>query len=115
METCFNWCGHDDDLAWISSDEQKWKTRLMKLAVKHPEKVTIRKRPEENDGCIYLTLPRDWIRVKPPRELSEEQKAAVAERLMKAREKAEQTISMMKACIRTIVVVRLLARVNAGR
>ena len=87
METCMNWCGPDDNLAWVSTDERKWITRLRKLNARYPEAVRIRKLPEANDGCLCLTLPREWIRIYPPRVMSENKKQQLAEQLKTARAK----------------------------
>lgn len=78
----------DEGRAWFSSDERKWKKRIMKLAEEYPEQVKITVYPEDNDGCINAWIPAKWIRVKPPvkRNLTEEQRMAMSERLKKARE-----------------------------
>lgn len=53
--------------------------RLRKLAEEYPKEIALR----EDDGCIFCTLPVDWIRVLPKRKctLTDEQKKANAERL----------------------------------
>ena len=85
METCFNYC--DKEVAFFSSDERKWITRIRKLAKDFPDKVEILKQPEDNDGCIYAKLPSSALKVsvRKTRILSEEQRQAYAERLTKAR------------------------------
>lgn len=86
METC---CEYTDKTLFVSSDHQKWINKIRKLADQYPDDVEIKNRPEENDGCICATMPSDWLRISPPRkvEMSEEQKAELAERLRLAREK----------------------------
>ena len=86
METC---CEYTDKTLFVSSDHQKWIYRIKKLAEQYPNVVTIKNRPEENDGCICATMPSEWLRIAPPRkvELTEEQKAELSERLRMAREK----------------------------
>ena len=85
METCFNYCG---DKAFFSSDERRFITKIHKLTVKYPEQVRIIKEPEDNHGCIYCELPKEWFRIQPPikRNLSEEQKQEIAVRLKRTRE-----------------------------
>ncbi len=77
----------EDQVLWFSSDEQKWKTRIMKLAAEHPEEVTIKKCPEENGGCFYATMPASWLKIGPPRkrELTDEQRAEIGTRLNSSR------------------------------
>ena len=85
-------CGYmDDKTMWVSTDEKKWIKRLLKLAAQHPDEVTIRARPEENDGCLYLKCPASWLKISPPlhRNLTDEQRAIASER-MKLRRKTNQ-------------------------
>lgn len=88
METAMGYLTEDEGRAWFSSDEKKWKNRIMKLADEYPEQVKITVYPEDNDGCINAWIPAKWIRVKPPikRSLTDEQRMAMSERLKKARE-----------------------------
>lgn len=88
METAMGYLTEDEGRAWFSSDERKWKKRIMKLAEEYPEQVKITVYPEDNDGCINAWIPAKWIRVKPPikRNLTDEQRMAMSERLKKARE-----------------------------
>lgn len=85
METCINYV--DSDTAYVSSDERKWCNKVRKLAESHPEQVRIIKKPEENGGCVYATVPAGWVRIQPPktRNLTDEQKNELAERLRFAR------------------------------
>lgn len=88
METAMGYLTEDEGRAWFSSDERKWRNRIMKLAEEYPEQVKITVYPEDNDGCINAWIPAKWIRVKPPvkRNLTDEQRMAMSERLKKARE-----------------------------
>lgn len=81
METCFNYC--DPDVAFFSSDERKWITRIRKLKKKFPDKITILAEPETNDGCIYCKIPTSALRIQistpTGRTLTEEQRQRMAE------------------------------------
>ena len=84
METCFNWV--DDGLCFASSDDRHWISVIRRAAKDHPEDVTILAEPQNNDGCIYAKMPISYIHVYKPRQaaqLSDEQKAVLAERLRK--------------------------------
>lgn len=82
METTVSYVTSDDGKsAWMSTDEQRWIKRLKKWEEEYPGEVTVRARPEENDGCWYGKIPRAWVKVAPPRQMSEEQRAAAAARL----------------------------------
>ena len=85
METYFNYCSLD--IAFFSSDERRWITRIHKLKQEHPDDITILREPETNDGCIYCKLPVSYLKIQAPikRELTEEQKQVLRERLAKTR------------------------------
>lgn len=89
IETCFNYV--DKDVGFFSSDEQKWINRIYKLKEQYPDQVTILREPEENDGCIYCRLPSSWLRIRPKieRELSEEQRQEMRDRLSAYRNSSE--------------------------
>lgn len=90
METAMEYVS--DRVMWVSTDEDKWKRRFIKWAEEYPDEVTIKRRPENNDGCLYCTCPASWLRVRPPlkKNMSDEQKAANAERMRKWRESMKQ-------------------------
>lgn len=87
METC---CEYTDSVMWLSTDERRMITRMMKLIAEHPDETEIIKRPEENDGCLYCKVPAMWLKIAPPvkREMSDEQKAAASQRMQKLNEQA---------------------------
>ncbi len=85
METC---CEYTDSVMWVSTDERRMITRMMKLIAEHPDETEIIKRPEENDGCLYCKVPSTWLRIAPPvkREFTDEQKEKFKKNLLKAKE-----------------------------
>lgn len=88
IETCFNYCGEQPvEKGYFSSDEVRWINRIHKLKEEHPDEVEILKEPEDNDGCIYCKIPTKWMKLQPPKNLSEELREAARERITAAREK----------------------------
>lgn len=85
MDTCYNCC--EPGKGWFSSDERKWINKIYKLKEQYPDLVDIRNEPETNDGCISCTVPSAWFKLQPPRRLNmtEEERAAVGERLKASR------------------------------
>ena len=81
METCFNYT--EKDHGFFSSDERKFINKVHKLKEQYPDEVRIITEPEENDGCIYCTMPIQWftIRVPKKRVLTDEQRAELSERM----------------------------------
>ena len=55
METCFN-CT-DREIGYFSSDERRFITKVRRLKAKYPDQVRIIREPEDNDGCIYCSIP----------------------------------------------------------
>lgn len=81
---------YDGDIMHFSSDEKRWINRIRKLMKTHPDSIRIIRDPEENDGCLYCTLPSSWFRIHPPpakRECTEEEREAPRKRLKEARER----------------------------
>ena len=86
METV---CNYTDKTMFVSSDQQRIINRVRKLADQYPDQVTIRKHPEQNDGCIYATMPAEWLKLSPPikREMTDEQRLAASERMKELAQK----------------------------
>lgn len=85
-ETSWNYIS-DDNIAYFSSSERKWITKIRKLAEANPNEVKIVREPEDNDGTIYAQVPSTWLYVRKPKQvnLTDEQRAAAAERLKAAK------------------------------
>lgn len=75
--------------ASLCSGERKWINRILKLKEEHPDEIDIKEYPENNQGIILAHFPKKWLKINPPRQMSDEQKAAMAERLKTAREAKE--------------------------
>ena len=87
-ETSFDYLGADTHATFCSS-ETKYINKILKLKESYPDDVTIQAYPEKNHGMIVALIPKSWLKVAPPRkrEMTEEQRAAAAERLSAARAK----------------------------
>lgn len=81
----------DDGRMYVSSDEKKFINRILRLKENYPDDVEIIKLPEENDGCVYATVPIKWLKLSPPRvnNMTESQRQEIAERLASYRKKKE--------------------------
>ena len=55
------------------------KSKLLKLAKEHPNEVNIIS--ENEDGSIFAHIPISYVKISPPRKMSDEQKKAAGERL----------------------------------
>ena len=83
-ETAIDHMGRSD-YAGVSTGEYSVKLRLSRLAEKYPDEVKMI--ADNTDGSVYYHVPWKWIKIRPPRQISEEQRAASAERLRLARER----------------------------
>ena len=63
--------------ATLTISQQKYKNRIYELKERFPDEVDIR---ENNDGSILAHIPTKWIKINPPRKLSEEYKTELAQR-----------------------------------
>lgn len=67
----------------VTTNERKWITKLNKLAEQRPDEVKIVITPEDNHGYLLAHVPKSYMKLSPPktRVLTDEQKAAAAERM----------------------------------
>lgn len=74
-------------IAWIRGGEyaevsahngSKMKGRVLKLAEQHPENVKVL--ATNKDGSIFAHVPVKYVKLRAPRELTEEQRAELVER-----------------------------------
>ena len=86
-ETCVGYIS-DEKYATFCSSETKWINKILKLHDNYPSDVKIVYYPEKNNGMIYAHIPKNFIKISPPRQVNytDEQRAAMAERLAAARE-----------------------------
>ena len=54
----------------------RWKNRMRKLKTEHPRSVEITENP---DGIMYCEFPASWIKINPPRKVSDKVREARAE------------------------------------
>lgn len=82
-----------DDMASVTVYESKYINQLKTLAEKHPDEVKLISTGIV--GVVLAHLPKKYVHVsfgeRVKREMSEEQRAAAAERLKKAREKKAES------------------------
>lgn len=75
-----------DETATVSLSSKRYVNRILRLAERHPKEVEIV--AQNPDGSLCANIPASWIRFNPPanREMTEEQRNAARERLLKYRE-----------------------------
>lgn len=75
METIYNY-NQEDPLASCYTMDKALMRRLDALAEKHKEITIVR----ESKGAREYTFPKKWIKVRAPKELSDEQRENMAKR-----------------------------------
>lgn len=74
-------------IEWIKGDEYAGvtvpsgtalKSKLIRLAEKNPKEVTII--VENKDGSLFAHVPVSYVKISPPRQVSDEQREAAGER-----------------------------------
>ena len=74
-------------IEWIKGDEYAGvtvpsgtalKSKLIRLSEKNPKEVTII--VENKDGSLFAHVPVSYVKISPPRQVSDEQREAAGER-----------------------------------
>ena len=83
IENCIEFLNGQDTMT-ASFCWKKYINKIKRLAKKRPNEVIIL--AENEDGSICVKLPMKYLKISPPREVSEEQREASGERLKQYRE-----------------------------
>ena len=88
-ETAINYCS-DENFMTIYTQEKKWINKIYNWKTEYPNDVEIR--IINRDGSIVAHIPKSWFKISPSRKrnMSEEQRAAIVERLKKYRESKKE-------------------------
>lgn len=74
----------DEEIATVSFTQRRYKTRIKKLAASRPDECKII--AENKDGSLCAQVPTTWIKIAPPRSISEKQIEAARERIIQYHE-----------------------------
>ena len=77
-ENVIEWI-RDENQASLTLTQGRFKSRIEKLAVERPGKCEILAR--NKDGGISAHVPVSWVKISPPREVSEEQRIQAKKRM----------------------------------
>lgn len=64
--------------------QRRYISKIKKLAEKHPDECDY---VENKDGSVFGHVPVKWLKVSPPRKMSDEQKEKARERMLEFRRK----------------------------
>lgn len=83
-EFCIEWIKGNDYAGVTVPSGTALKSKLMRYVQERPEEVKLM--VENKDGSAFFHVPVSYIKVSPPRKVSEEQAKAAGERFRKMRE-----------------------------
>lgn len=83
-ECCIEWIRHSETATVGLTKTDRMYSVVQKLAEKCPDDVKIK---YSSDGYMVAHLPRTWVTIRAPKQLSEETKERLRENIRKAREK----------------------------
>ena len=86
-ECVIDWLTGDEKIA-LSITAQALRNRIKRLKESHPDEVDY---VENKDGSIFAHVPVGWLKINPPKNLTEEQREAIGKRLNEARASREST------------------------
>lgn len=81
-ENVIEWL-NGQDMVTVSFSQGKYINKVKKLAAKSDDVQIV---AENDDGSICAHLPLKYIKISPPRQMSEEQRQQARERLLKSKE-----------------------------
>lgn len=87
QETNINYGPVDGKMASFYTCLPRDLKRMWKLYEEYPDEVEIK--ADDKYGTEFM-IPQAWVRIRPPRKMSEEQRQAAAERLARARASATE-------------------------
>ena len=80
-EFCIEWIKGNDYAGVTVPSGTALKSKLMKYAEERPDEVKVM--VVNTDGSAFFHIPVNYIKVSPPRKVSEEQREAAGERFRK--------------------------------
>lgn len=80
-EFCIEWIKGRDYAGVTFPSGTALKSKLMRYAQERPDEVKIE--TLNQDGSAFIKVPVNWVKISPPRKVSEEQREAAGERFRK--------------------------------
>lgn len=80
-EFCIEWIKGNDYAGVTAPSGTALKNKLMRYAQERPEDVKLM--AENKDGSAFFHIPINYVKLSPPRKVSDEQREAAGERFRK--------------------------------
>ena len=78
-ENVIEWI-RDENRAGVTLTQGRYKGRIEKLAEEYPDECEVVAR--NKDGSIFAHIPVGWVKIGPPRNVSDEQRQQASERMI---------------------------------
>lgn len=89
-EFAIEWTKKDDYAGVTVPSGTALKNKLLRYAEERPDEVKIE--ALNQDGSAFIKVPVKWVKISPPRKISEEQREAMGERARKMWEEKKEEI-----------------------
>lgn len=89
-EFCIEWLRGGEYAGVTTPSSTALKSKLMRLAKERPDEVKVM--AENKDGSAFFHIPVSYVKVGPPRYVSEEQREAMGERSRKMWEEKKNSV-----------------------
>ena len=86
-ENVIEWLRGQDTVALTLCSNSRLAGKIKRLYETHQDVMTLHENP---DGSIFAHVPLKWIKIGPPRKVSEEQRAAASQRLKEYQQNKRQ-------------------------
>lgn len=80
-EFCIEWIKGNEYAGVTVPSGTALKSKLLRYAEQSPDEVKIE--ALNQDGSAFIKVPVNWVKISPPRKVSEEQREAAGERFRK--------------------------------
>lgn len=77
-EFCIEWIKGAEYAGITVPSGTALKSKILRLAEKFPDEVKIK--AENSDGSLFAHIPVKYVKISPPKKISDEQKEAASER-----------------------------------
>lgn len=62
-----SWNGWSDEKnIYFTSNDVRWIEEVLLMIKENPGTSEIYRKPEKNGGYLYCSIPKNWMRIKPP-------------------------------------------------
>lgn len=80
----------EEEMMCVSTFNKKWKKDLLKIAEERADECEIISRGEGDEEECKVNIPKSWLKIKPSKVLSEEEREKMRQRALALHEKKKK-------------------------